>query len=204
MNKKMVILVIVLIGVVFISLVSAQGTINGTGFQVIPAETNESNEVLWENSEDVAVELKFASIINNESTDTPYIREYFGLYENFSDVNYLDLDKEKRRFGVERVKQLIIRDNDFSKDKLGFVVNNTKFVVHMIVCNKERNFCALRVNGVLIKVSANSEIPLTEDYTLKVDSIDYGFCDHRRFCNRHYDAYDRILMSLELWEEAVG
>lgn len=85
----------------------------------------------------------------------------------------------------------------------GLQLGSKQFVVEVIACNQERQSCAFRVNGVAkgaLHINAGvdrpNEMRLDEEYVLKVNAIQFDYCDDRRICDYRIQAYDVVDVSV--------
>ena len=88
----------------------------------------------------------------------------------------------------------------------GININNQGYIIDVAYCKKADNYCILKINGVSTDKLYNSEINdsnkktefiLNDDYTLRIKSIIFDYCDGKRFCDYHFDAYDVIEIEIE-------
>ena len=133
-----------------------------------------------------------AKLYNQDSGsfDKEYSKQYLAVYKNFSDIEYKAIDAD----------DLTIMKVGARKDNIkGFDIEGDRFAVHLIHCDRRSQSCAFRINGVPTgklytknTLSKQTEFSLTKDYSLKIDSIKFDFCDGRRFCNLFHEAYDVV------------
>jgi len=144
--------------------------------------------------------LIFAKLYNqdNLSFDRTYAEKYLNTYNSFSNIEYKLIVNEE---SVSTVMKIGSRKEDNIK---GFDINGDKFAMHLIYCNRDTKSCALRINGVPTGklyqkdiLDKQNEFQLNEDYILKINSIEFDFCDHRRFCNVAHEAYDVVDVKIE-------
>ena len=131
---------------------------------------------------------ELATIINGKSIDTPYIRSYIILYNNFSKVEF-----EK----VENIleKPVIMKFGNYNKKFQGTTIDNKNYVIHLVGCDREQKTCNFRVNGILAKELSpygTDTFDLDDNYKIKINSIEFSYCDNRRFCDYDFQAYDRV------------
>ncbi|MBI2546699.1 hypothetical protein HYV81_05985 [Candidatus Woesearchaeota archaeon] len=128
--------------------------------------------------------------MNGQSIDTEYIREYLKTYKGFSELQYRNVGKG------EIVRQTLAVGNNEENIK-GFEINGKRYVVHLIACDVNYGQCMFRINGLPtggIKVHNRnaSGFDLDNTYRVEIDSVTFDYCGTKRFCNLHYEAYDKV------------
>lgn len=139
-----------------------------------------------------------ADTVNNISTNTPYIKQYLELYNDFSDIKY------EQVLPNSETRAIMTIGNQEDNIK-GFEVNGKRYAVHLLLCDYNLQRCFFRINGVPTKALHASKFGQPETqaifnldnvYKIKVNSITFDYCDNRRFCNLHYEAYDIVNISV--------
>jgi hypothetical protein len=141
---------------------------------------------------------QLATVINGRSIDTPYIQNYLRTYKNFSNIKY-----EKIPFNSTTKLRLTVGAKE---DNIkGFEIGSKRYAIHLIFCDHITKTCAFRINGVAtgalaainnLKANITSKFDLDENYALQIENIQFYYCDNRRFCNVHYEAYDIVNISV--------
>ncbi len=161
---------------------------------VTPAENQTTNTTLETLDSGINETPNLAKIVHGISTDTPYIQNYLEIYKNFSEIEY-----KKVRVNSKTEARLIVGAKE--ENVQGFELNKTRYVIHLILCNHNTKECAFRINGVptgglAAKDNAEAAAPQSFDFdentTLQINSIQLDYCDGRRFCNVHHEAYDIV------------
>ena len=167
------------------SLLVSAITINNTIGDTAPSITTNINR-------------KLAKIHNEEllDFDKQYKENYLKERNNFSDLPFKNVTlKENARF-------LVGNRNDNIK---GFEVNNNKFAIDLLGCNSYSKYCTFRVNGMPTKhlyslkdfPDRKTSFDLDGQYVIKIENIDFDYCDNRRFCSFAYEAYHVVDVSIK-------
>ncbi|MBI2548945.1 hypothetical protein HYW21_06355 [Candidatus Woesearchaeota archaeon] len=142
-------------------------------------------------------QLPFATTIHNQTMHTPSIREYFRVHQNFTNMMYKKFDsydKTSMKIGARLDTQR------------GYIIDKEKYVIDLLYCDRNTKACFFRINGVSTKrlydpkqsnASKPSVFVLNEDVSLQIASITFNFCDHRRFCNMPFEAYDIVQVEVK-------
>lgn len=154
-------------------------------------------------SDDLAAVLseknpKLATVINGQSIDDGYIRAYLGAYNYFSDIPY-----EVVLEGAAGEAVLAVGNQE---DNIkGFEIEGKRYAIHLMACDYNLQRCSFRVNGVSTggkhadrfdQNEAVATFDLDDSYRIKINSITFDYCDNKRFCNLHYEAYDVVNVSV--------
>ncbi len=142
---------------------------------------------------------KLAKIQNEDllDFDRQYKENYLKQRNNFSNLDF------KKIIGKEDLILKIGAKNDKVR---GLELNQSRFVVDLILCNPHERYCAFRVNGVPTKklfsvkdvgVSKPTTMNLDGIHLLKINSINFNFCDNRRFCHLGAEGYHIVNASVE-------
>ncbi|MBI2549432.1 hypothetical protein HYW21_08870 [Candidatus Woesearchaeota archaeon] len=146
-------------------------------------------------------QLPFARTIHNQTIHTPSIQEYFRVHQNFTNLTYKEFDsydKTSMKIGARLDTQR------------GYIIDKEKYVIDLLYCDRNTKACFFRINGVPTKrlydprqsnASKPSVFTLNEDVSLQVASITFNFCDHRRFCNMPFEAYDIVQVEVKRGEK---
>jgi len=138
-------------------------------------------------------------LFNEDSLDfdREYRIKYLNERNNFSNLNFKNVvDRDVTAFTVGA-------RNDNVK---GFNVNNKNFAIDLIDCDSWERYCAFRINGVPTKKlfsfsefggNRKNSFDLDGNYILKINSIEFDFCDNRRFCHLGYEGYHVVDVSIE-------
>ena len=145
-------------------------------------------------SNNILEKPKLATVVNGKNIfDDSYTPIYLGHYKHFSDVDFKDL--------TPRENSALLKAGNVETKIEGFVLNNKKYAIHLVACNREKGTCNFRINGAVAKdLSPNgiSTFDLDENYAIKINSIKIDYCDNRRICDYYYQAYD--LVEIEVME----
>ncbi len=147
-------------------------------------------------SDEGVTHKKLAGTVNGVSINSPYIKEYIQAFKNFSEINH------------EKVTDKPFVMTVGAKNKLvkGFEINNELYFIHLIYCDRYTDSCAFRVNGVPTNALYNSKVKdrqgkqlffnLNKEYRMIIESIQFDYCDNRRFCDLYFDTYDVVDVKL--------
>ena len=112
---------------------------------------------------------------------------------HFQNLNFKPIDEE---YTTE------IKEGYSYFDPKGYIINNKGYVIHLIKCVRELQGCYFRINGLSTgKLQAGDEYTLDETHSLHIESIEYDYCDNKRFCDYYYDAYDRVEIDVQGYNE---
>lgn len=143
--------------------------------------------------------LTLAKVFNEDNLDfdREFRLRYLNEHKNFS---YIDF---KRLTGRDEVVFSVGAKNDNIK---GFNVNNKNFVIDLLGCNSYERYCIFRINGIPTKKlhsikdfrnTRKNSFDLDELYIIKINSIEFDFCDNKRFCHLGYEGYHIVNVSIE-------
>lgn len=138
-----------------------------------------------------------AETINGKSINTAKVREYLALHNNFTDLNFTtikDSQKETTTLKIGAVHDTI----------KGYNIEDKGYVIHLIGCQERSNACVFLINGITTqklspdntKGAANT-FQLNDKNNIKINSITYDYCDGRRFCDDHYEAYNIVSITTQ-------
>ena len=139
-------------------------------------------------------EPKLATVVNNKDIfSDSYTITYLEHYNNLSKVNFENLTKKS--------SALLKAGNADTKIE-GFILNDKKYAIHLVGCNKEKGTCNFRINGALAKdLSPDRVFGLDGNYSVKIKSIKFDYCDNRRVCDYLLQSYD--LAEIEVVEKQL-
>ncbi len=92
-------------------------------------------------------------------------------------------------------------------DKIrGISIDSKNYVIDLLYCEMSGRYCTFRINGVPAKQLSTFEdskgkkstFDINENYSLKVNSIEFGYCGNKRFCHIGYEGYDLVGVSIEM------
>lgn len=140
-----------------------------------------------------------AKIVNEDNLDFDkgYRNQYLEERNNFLNLNFESVAEEKDDIFTTGAK------NDNLK---GYKINNENFAVELITCDSYERFCAFRINGVPTKKiydfknfgsARKSAFDIDEGYELKINSVEFDFCDNRKFCHLGYEGYNIVNLSIK-------
>lgn len=137
---------------------------------------------------------QLATEVNHQSINTPYIQNYLQTYNNFADIPY------EKVLPNSAVQARFTGGNQEDNIK-GFEIANKRYAIHLIACDYNYQQCFFRINGVptgALHASAQAQttFDLDDTYQIRVDGMQFDYCDNRRFCNLHYEAYDIVNVSV--------
>ena len=169
-----------------LALAAAQQFVSNGGLAAISGWATMSQKSSLRRAQELAA-------LNNRELDD-YAAGYLERNNNFADLEYVAVLEDKHP-----VRMMIGNRQD---DLKGLLVNDKRFAVQLMACDWQDRVCAFRINGVAtgaMKTSdaATSEFILDSDYKLKLKEVQFDFCDHRRFCNLHFEAYDIVDVEIE-------
>jgi len=141
------------------------------------------------------IQLEGKSILVKQmpAQNNALVQEYLSSH-NINQIPYESLTPGTTR-------NVTLRAGNIEEKILGFESGQDKFTIHLIHCDQESQSCAFRVNGQAtgaLSTAADkaNAITINEHYLLKIDTILFDYCDGRRFCDHHYQAYDMVNVSL--------
>lgn len=159
--------------------ISENGSVEGDITDNLGDITNESN---------ITIKPTLATVVNGKSIfDDSYTEIYLSHYTNLSYVDFKNL--------TQRGSSALLKAGNVETKIEGFVLNNKKYAVHLIACNREKGTCNFRVNGVLAKrlsPDGTNTFDLDENYMIKIKSIIIDFCDNRLVCDYLLQSYDLV------------
>ena len=86
----------------------------------------------------------------------------------------------------------------------GLIIGNKKYAFELIACDEKTKGCIFNVNGIqsdMIYLShdgkSSDSFSLNDEYEFRIESIVFNFCDHKRFCDTYFEAYDWVNISIE-------
>lgn len=179
----------VLVGIsllLIIVLAAAQQFVSRGGLAAISGWATMGQKISLSRAEELAV-------LNGRQLDD-YAAGYLERNNNFDDLEYVVVQEDKHP-----VRLMIGNRQD---DLKGLLVNDKRFVVQLMACDWMDHVCGFRINGVptgAMKANegAASEFLLDQDYKLVLRDAQFDFCDNRRFCNLHFEAYDIVDVEIE-------
>lgn len=119
-----------------------------------------------------------------------YGKGYLERNSNFSELEFKEL--------TENTKTVSFKTGNIIDNIKGYELDKNKYAIHLIACDRERNTCNFRINGVLAKeLGVSSTFDLDNRYKIKVKSIKIDYCDNRRVCDFLFDAYDLVEVEVE-------
>jgi len=87
----------------------------------------------------------------------------------------------------------------------GIKFDDQNFVIDLLTCNSYRRTCAFRINGVPTKRlypfnefqdNRKHSFDLNQNYKLKINSVQFDYCDGRRFCHLGYEGYHVVTVEV--------
>ena len=140
-----------------------------------------------------------AKIFNEDNLefDKEYKKKYLDLNKNFSNLNFKKIAEKE-----DIVMTVGARINNIK----GLEINNKNFAIDLITCNSYERYCAFRINGVPTKklfsfeefgTAKKTSFDLDANYIIKINSVNFDFCDNRRFCHLGYEGYHKVDVSIE-------
>lgn len=129
--------------------------------------------------------------------DRDYKKDYLNRNKNFSNFKFSKIKKDERIFlnigaKIEKIK--------------AFEVNKKNYVIDLISCDSYEKYCTFRINGIPTKKLHSSKdkrpnkkdtFDLDEDHFVKINSIEFDYCDGKRFCHLGYESYHKVEFSVE-------
>jgi len=139
-------------------------------------------------------EAKFAQVINNVNIRVPEINRYLEWYNNFSDLDYEV---------VSRNRTTILKVGALEGNIRGYVIANEKYVIDPFDCDKRTYSCEFQINGVRTgklshfdRQQEPKEFNINNDYKLVVNDIYFDYCDGKKVCDYYYEAYNLVSVTL--------
>ena len=134
------------------------------------------------------VNAQLAKVYDEENLDfdRDYRDNYLQERNYFSDLNY-----EIVTGGHSLTAKV---GGPYYNDYKAINLNNPKkYVFDLLGCNSYSKYCTFRVNGVPTgKMEDGGAFKLDEEYTMKIENIEFDFCDNRAFCHIGFEAYNII------------
>jgi len=137
-------------------------------------------------------------LVNGQRIDTPETQNYLKANNYFADINYDVLPLNGR-------KDYVLTTGNRQDNIRGIEIQGQKYAIDLVLCHWGTQTCAFKINGVNTPALHAYEKGITDNissydinnlYEIKVNSISFGQCDNRRFCNLHYEAYDVVNMTV--------
>lgn len=154
---------------------------------IVMAADGAMNDIFTSKS-GVITKPALAAVINGKSIfDDAYVSSYLVKYNNLSDIEFKSLAQR------ERVASL--KTGNVKNRIEGFILDNKGYAIHLIACDGEKGTCNFRINGLLVKdlsPSAESDFNLSENYSIRIKSIKFDYCDNRRICDYLLQSYDLV------------
>ena len=198
-NKKGELGWIALLSFLFSSLlIVSAAVLNSTSNANLPNITIPSPINSIEN-QNINFPLNLAKVFNEDNLD--FDREirahYLDEHKNFSDLNFKKItDRDESIF-------MVGAKNDNIK---GFNVNKKNFALHLMYCDSYNRYCIFKINGIPTKRlfsfkefedTKTNSFDLDESYKMKINFVEFDFCDNRRFCHLGYEGYHVVNISIE-------
>jgi len=88
----------------------------------------------------------------------------------------------------------------------GYDINNKKYATHLLYCDSYQRYCIFKINGVPsqrlfsfkdVGDTKRNSFDLDENYKLKINSVEFDFCDNRRFCHLGFEGYHVVSITIE-------
>ena len=138
--------------------------------------------------------LPLARFINDKPIDDdPYVSGYLEKMNNFQDISFEPIENV--------LDKSFIMKGGIVREFKGVVINGERYMLHLLYCDREHNGCIFRINGLLTDtLGAQDFFQITSNYKLKIASIDFYFCDNKRFCDYDYESYHKVELFLEYRE----
>ncbi|MBI2659314.1 hypothetical protein HYX05_04430 [Candidatus Woesearchaeota archaeon] len=139
------------------------------------------------------VNAQLAKVYNEDNLD--FDREYRDGY--LKDRNYFsNLDYAKVSGGYKMTMKV---GGPYYNDYKGINLNNLKkYAFDLISCNSYERYCTFRINGIPTKkMYTDLTFQLDEQYSMKINHIEFDFCDNRAFCHLGYEAYHIVDISID-------
>ena len=157
------------------------------------------------NRGDVKGEISLSHFLASIETTIDYDNDYAEVYlksrNYYKDLAFVRLDT------LEEDATFPMMAGNGVSDVFGVTINDNEYAIHLLDCYKEKEACAFRVNGVptgWIGKENTAQVPrkqrsfkLNDDYQLVIKSIQFNYCDNRRFCDYFYESYDLVELSIE-------
>lgn len=134
---------------------------------------------------------QLAAFVNGKNIfSDDYGKEYLMRNNNFSDIKFAKL--------TENTKTVSLKTGNVIDNIKGYEINKNKYAIHLIACDREKNTCNFRINGVLANdLGVSNTFALDNSYGITVKSIKIDYCDNRRVCDFLFDAYDLVEIEVE-------
>ncbi len=133
-----------------------------------------------------------ADVIDGKSIINPETQEYIRWYNNFSSLHFEEI-------GNKTEISTAIEVGNFDHELKGFTIDNKMYAIELVSCDEKTKGCGFKINGIdtgKIYVSDEDRIPqsfnLNANYNIIINSITFNYCDNKRFCDTHFEAYDLV------------
>jgi len=125
----------------------------------------------------------------NGKTLDDFGRGYLVRNNYFADLEYAEVKDEPL--------PLTLTIGNRNEPLKGVRVDGQPVAIEVMACDWQERACGFRINGVATGAmkpgqGAASEFLLDLDYKLVLVNVQIDYCEGRRFCNTHFEAYDVI------------
>jgi len=139
-----------------------------------------------------------AKVFNEDNLDfdREFKNEYLSQHNDFSYLNFKSVVNDEDDIFTIGAKNANIQ---------GFNVGNKNFAIHLILCNSYERYCSFRINGIPTKKlfsfeefgnTKKNSFDLDENHTMRINSIDFNFCDNKRFCDFGTESYNILNLTI--------
>lgn len=110
---------------------------------------------------------------NKKLPDDEWTKKYMKRYNNFSDINFVDIQNKTNFILKNRMGNIPLK---------GLTIGKKKYAIHVTYCSLGKGACAFRINGIPIKYLYDpkrgnpSTFDLEDNYRLKINSIEFDHC----------------------------
>lgn len=139
-----------------------------------------------------------AEMINGRPINSLEVQNYINWHKNFSSLQFKDITDES---GVS----VDMKVGNFNHRFEGFIIDSREYAFELVACDERTKGCSFKINGIDTEKIYSSEtnktpktFSLNDDYEIKINSIVFNFCDHKRFCDAHFEAYDLVDVEIKV------
>lgn len=166
--------------------------------------SNEQNEEVIETQKIIFGDTKkipLAQEIDGKSIHQPFIDDYLKARIFFEELYFERIQ--------DSTSKVFYTSNSASSDIRGFILDDEKYAIHLVLCDKEHLSCIFRINGIptgrittkdrkfsFFGHKEPKSFNLNDGYKIEVNSIEFDYCNNYRFCDMRHEVYDLVNVSI--------
>lgn len=144
---------------------------------------------LYEERKKSLAKVELAELQVDYKYDVKLKEDFLRWNKNYSEIRYEEI--------TDSANHILTVGNKIDNIK-GYKINGKGYAIELLACDRNRNSCAFRVNGVPTKRIYQKDVDeepksfdLGDGSVLMIDSIEFDKCDYG-VCDLHYDGYDAV------------